>query len=518
MNGSSPTLRRLVIAAITLLATLPAAATAVARPHHHVGSPGAPSIGDPLFPGLGNGGYDTRHVTLNLRYPTAAPLQTVQGFAVITARATQDLSQFNLDFAGDSVGRVSVNGRRAESAWEGEELVITPRRSIRDHRRFTVAVPFTASTTPEDPTTLITAWFATPSGSFTAFQPNYAHTKFPINDHPSDKASYTLRFDVPAGTTAVGNGLPTDRRTVRGQTITTYEERDPMAAELVSLNAGELTVVNRGRIDGITFRDVMPTKFVDALEPANALGPAHMEWMEQHVGRYPFDSYGTLSADSNAGFALENQTLSLYPAWFLIDAPPATYEPVMVHELAHQWFGDSVAPYRWRDVWLNEGHATWYEQLYGAEKYPEAYNFEDNLRAYYSQGDIWRAQYGPVASPNSAVNILDLFNPNVYQGGATVLYALRQVVGEDAFYAIERRWVRRYEGDSASTEDFIALASRVAHRDLGPFLRDWLYGSKTPPMPGHPDWTVTAPGAAPAAPKARTAPTTAASLEQLAKR
>jgi aminopeptidase N len=116
------------------------------------------------------------------------------------------------------------------------------------------------------------------------------------------------------------------------------------------------------------------------------------------------------------------------------------------------------------------------------------------------------------------VNILDLFNPNVYQGGATVLYALRQVVGEDAFYAIERRWVRRYEGDSASTEDFIALASRVAHRDLGPFLRDWLYGSKTPPMPGHPDWTVTAPGAAPAAPKARTAPTTAASLEQLAKR
>ena len=109
-----------------------------------------------------------------------------------------------------------------------------------------------------------------------------------------------------------------------------------MASELVSLNAGALSVVNRGKIDGVTFRDVMPTALVDALEPANALGPVHMEWMKRYAGRYPFASYGTLS---DAGFALENQTLSLYPAAFLINAPPAAYEPIMVHELAHQWFG-----------------------------------------------------------------------------------------------------------------------------------------------------------------------------------
>ena len=89
-----------------------------------------------------------------------------------------------------------------------------------------------------------------------------------------------------------------------------------------------------------------------------------------------------------------------------------------------------------------------------------------------------------MAAPFSATNILDLFNPNVYGGGATVLYALRQVVGDRTFYEIERRWVQRYEGESASTDDFIALASKVSHRNLGPFLRAWLYGSKTPPMPG----------------------------------
>jgi aminopeptidase N len=514
MSHSSSKLRRLVVVAIALPVAFAAAGPALADPHHESGSPGASSIQDPLFPGLGNGGYDVQHTTLNLRYPTAAPIQTVEGLAVIEARATQALSRFNLDFGGDSVGRVSVDGRTAESSWQGQELIVTPRRTIRDHQRFTVAVRFTSSTTPEDPTTLITAWFATQSGSFTAFQPNYAHTKFPINDHPSDKSSYTLRFDVPAGTTAVGNGLPTDRRTSHGRTVTTFEERDPMAAELVSLNAGALTVVNRGRIGGITFRDVMPSTLVDALEPANALSPTHMAYMERYVGRYPFASYGTLSADSNAGFALENQTLSLYPAGFLINAPPAAYEPVMVHELAHQWFGDSVAPYRWRDVWLNEGHATWYEKLYAAEKYPEFYDFEATIREYYSHGDEWRADTGPVAAPFSATNVLDLFNNNVYGGGATVLYALRQVVGDRTFYEIERRWVQRYEGESASTDDFIALASKVSHRNLGPFLRDWLYGSKTPPMPGHPDWTVNAPGAAPKAEKAPTA----AALERLAKR
>ena len=123
-----------------------------------------------------------------------------------------------------------------------------------------------------------------------------------------------------------------------------------------------------------------------------------------------------------------------------------------------------------------------------------------------------------MAAPFSATNVLDLFNPNVYQGGATALYALRQVVGERTFSEIERRWVRVYEGESASTDDFIALASRVSRRNLGPFLRTWLYGSKTPPMPGHPDWTVTAPSAAKKSPAAATAPSGAAELERLAKR
>jgi aminopeptidase N len=170
----------------------------------------------------------------------------------------------------------------------------------------------------------------------------------------------------------------------------------------------------------------------------------------------------------------------------------------MLHELSHMWFGDSVSPYEWSDLWLNEGHASWYEFTYAAEKgflandtagYPDEVGYADLdslMRAVYAHGDQWRHDFGPVALPNAET----LFSLNVYHGGALVLYALRQVVGDATFQRIERGWVQRYRDQSASTADFIALASRIAGRDLTGFLRDWLYGERTPPMPGHPDWTV----------------------------
>ena len=159
----------------------------------------------------------------------------------------------------------------------------------------------------------------------------------------------------------------------------------------------------------------------------------------------------------------------------------------MVHELAHQWFGDSVAPAVWSDVWLNEGHATWYEVTFQLD--PDSDFFVDQVRQAYALGDQFRALFGPVGAPRSG-DPNDVFNPNVYVGGAITLFALRQVVGDPTFKNIERAWVHDYRGRSASTADFIALASRVSGQDLTAFLNDWVYGTTTPAMPGHPDWTV----------------------------
>jgi aminopeptidase N len=130
----------------------------------------------------------------------------------------------------------------------------------------------------------------------------------------------------------------------------------------------------------------------------------------------------------------------------------------------------------------------------------------------YLQANQLRHDFGPVALPTGN-DIFTLFSDNVYSGGSLTLYALRQVVGEDTFRDIERTWVKRYSGQSVSTEQFIDHVNHIAHRDLTAFLRDWLYGDTVPPMPGHPDWT--ADPVMVAAPTTQAAPTpTARGLEQ----
>jgi aminopeptidase N len=464
-------------------------------------SPGAESLGDRLFPGLGNGGYDVLHYDLDLRYATSDPAQPIDGTATISARATQALSRFDLDFAGQGVSAVSVNGRAAGWTREGDELVVTPRRSLRNHKVFVVRVAhFAATPTEPDPEVASSeAFFITPDGSATAPQPDLAHLIYPSNDHPSDKASFTFRLDVPTGTDAFANGTLKGRRTRGDRTTWTYVERSPMATQLTQLAVGDYDTTSRGRHRGVPVLDVTTPRLTDFLEPKLATELGHLDWMEARVGHYPFDSYGSFVVDAELGFALETQTLSLYDRTWFTDAGQGLWDPTMLHELSHMWFGDSVSLSRWSDLWLSEGHASWYEFLYAeengfleedTENYPNENgyaDFDDLMRAVYVLGDQWRADFGPVARPLDADA---LFSFNAYHGGALVLYALRQKIGYAAFQRIEREWLRRYRDGSASTGQFIALASRVAHRDLTGFLRSWLYGTKTPPMPGHSDWTV----------------------------
>jgi aminopeptidase N len=460
-----------------------------AAEHSQSPSPGAPGIGDPLYPTLGNGGYDVLHYDLELRYATSEPGQGIDGTATITARATQALSQFNLDFAGDSIGTITVDGRRATVVREGEDLVITPARAIRRNERFVVRIShFASSPAVPDPDEFLGApFFIAPDGSAWAGQPNRAHAIFPSNDHPRDMASFSFRIDVPAGTTAVASGALRGQHTAHGRTIWRYEQREPMATELAQVAVGALTVISRGRHAGVTVRDVVPTRLAADLEPKLASELSHLDFLEDLLGDYPFETYGSLVVDTSLGFALETQTLSLFEASFF-DFDPQLFAPVMVHELAHQWFGNSVAPAQWSDVWQNEGHATWYEIT--SQLDPDSAEFTEQMRQLYSFGDLLRFFFGPVAAPRSG-DPEELFNLNVYFGGATTLYALRQQVGAATFERIERTWVTRYRGRSASTADFIALASQVSGQDLTAFLTDWLYGTTTPVMPGQPDWTVT---------------------------
>ena len=460
-----------------------------AAARHEPPSPGAPGIGDTLYPTLGNGGYLVKHYSLDLRYETADPAQPLDGTVRILARATQSLSQFDLDFAGDSVGDVRVDGRRAQFTRDGEDLVIVPAHPIRRGDLFVVTVSdFVA--TPGAPIQGVfdaAPFFFSGDGSGWALQSAAAHTVFPCNDHPRDKASFSFRIDVPEGTTAVANGVATGVHTHRGRTIYRFEQRQPMATELAQVAVGALTVIERGRHAGVILRDVVPTRLAAALEPKMAGVTDHIDFMEGLVGDYPFATYGEYAVDAPLNFALETQTLSVFDASIFNSVNAGS---IMVHELAHQWFGDSVAPTQWTDVWQNEGHAAWYEFSFRFGIDTPA--FTSFMKSVYSISDLLRFFFGPVAAPPSG-DLLTLFNNNVYEGGALSLYALRQQVGDQAFRAIERAWVTEFRGRAAGTADFIALASRVAGQDLTEFLTAWFFGTTTPAMPGHPDWTTRPP-------------------------
>ncbi|MFF8407395.1 M1 family metallopeptidase [Streptomyces sp. NPDC014846] len=444
-------------------------------------------VGDRLYPYLGNPGYDVASYDLNLTYPGTndKPLQAV---TTIDAWTTADLDRVNLDFAHGTVQSVEVDGRPADFSTAGEDLVVTPAHSL--HRGLWTRITVRHTSDPVAGKGQEGGWVRTTDGLAMANQADAAHLVFPCNDHPSDKAMFTFRITAPNGWTAVANGLPAGADRVGTTTTWTYRTQHPMATELAQVSIGRSAVVRRQGPHGLPVRDVVPSADRKTLEPWLAKTPGQIAWLEDKVGRYPFETYGVLMAQASTGFELETQTLSLfekelftepaYPKWYV--------ESVMVHELSHQWFGDSVSPRTWSDVWLNEGHATWYEALYSEEtaKRPMV----DRMKAAYGASDRWRQSGGPPALPKAPVpgEKISIFRPNIYDGAALVLYALRQEIGRPAFERLERLWVQRHRDSTATTADFVRLASAVAGRDLSGFFQAWLYGEKTPPMPGHPDW------------------------------
>ena len=443
------------------------------RPAKKAAKKSAVPVIDPYLPDNGNFGYRVSRYELDLEYKLA--INRLTGTATITAVTLASLKTFTLDLSDAlSVTKVTVNGRRpAHFRIANRKLHITLGAALPAGAAMSIEVRYGGSPRP-----IRTHWGEVgfeelSNGVLVAGQPNGAASWFPCDDHPSAKASYRIQISTDSPYRAIANGELVSRRVRAAQTVWTYEQPEPTSTYLVTLQIGMYGIQKLPKAP-VPMQAALPDRLRANFDHDFGRQPQMMKLFVKLFGPYPLASgYTVVVTEDDLEIPLEAQGISIFGANHCDGSRGS--ERLIAHELAHQWFGNSVTARRWRDIWLHEGFACYAEWLWSENSGGQS---ADQWARHYHQKLVSSPQNLLLADPGP----LDMFDDRVYKRGAITLHVLRAIIGDDKFFALLRDWTNRYRHGTVVTDDFTGLAANYAEVSLRPLWNAWLFSTEVPPL------------------------------------
>ncbi|WP_370078974.1 M1 family metallopeptidase [Streptacidiphilus sp. MAP12-16] len=426
---------------------------------------------DPYFPTHGDSRYHVHRYELTLDYRPAP--NRLSGSARLTCLGgAEPLTEVVLDFSEFRVNRVLLDGRVARWSHRAGKLRLRPARPLPAGGAFTVEVHYSGNPRPVRSEWGDLGWEELEDGSLVASQPVGAPSWYPCNDRPADKAAYLVSLTAPSPYAVVANGRLLARTVRAGSTTWVYEQPAPTASYLATVQIGhyQQLVLAAGSVPQVVH---MPARLAAACVADFTRQPAMMDLFTELFGPYPFGEYAVVVTDEELDVPVEAQGLSTFGANH-VDGRRSS-ERLIAHELAHQWFGNSVTIADWRHIWLNEGFAKYAEWLW-SEHSGGRTAAQHAAFAHVRLGRL--PQDLVLANPGRSL----MFDDRLYQRGGLVMHALRGVIGDAAFFALLKEWTAEHRYGVVTTADFTTLAQRHTHHPLHAFFTEWLYGTALPPL------------------------------------
>ena len=444
------------------------------------------ALTDPYTPDRGDPAYTVTHYDLDLDYRVST--NRLSGRAVLDITALEDVRRLVVDLVGLRVLKVSVGGAAARWTHRGPRVVVTPAAPLVRGERAQVAITYAGTPRPVSTRWGAVGWEELTEGALVAAQPNGAPTWFPCNDHPRSKATYRLAFECDSPFQVVATGTLVGTRVRGSRTRREFEQTVPMATYLAAVHVGRYIRRSLGPAE-MPITIALPADRERQVMHDLARLPEMTRHYVDLFGPYPFDDYTVVVTADDLEIPLEAHALATFgPNW--LDGR-RRHERLVAHELAHQWFGNSLTTATWADIWLNEGFACYSEWLWA--EHADGVPVQANAETHYARlarlpQDIVLADPGPDL----------MFDDRVYKRGALTLHALRRQLGDPSFFALLRDWVTSNRHATVTTDAFIdhaeAHAARAATGGLEPgarhqsgtatraLLETWLRDRPLPPL------------------------------------